>query len=85
MTKADKSDDASAAATSVLQINVQGMTCGGCEQAVKAAVMQIDGVVSCQAFHEEGLAIVTVQEGTADSKIEDAISGVGFQVSPPQG
>jgi copper chaperone len=48
-----------AEATKVCTVKVTGMTCGGCEAAVKMAAKQIDGVKSATASYEKGLAEVT--------------------------
>jgi len=39
----------------VLQLAVNGMTCGGCENAVKRTLMQTNGVEEVTASHAESV------------------------------
>ena len=65
-----------------VQITVTGMTCGGCESAVKRAVGQLAGVESVSASHAANLVDVTfdpdkVNRGTIRERIET----LGYTVS----
>ncbi|GMV21148.1 MAG: cation transporter [Vicinamibacterales bacterium] len=48
-----------AEATKVCTLKVTGMTCSGCEAAVKLAAKQIDGVKAVKASYAKGMAEVT--------------------------
>lgn len=48
-----------AEATKVCTLTVTGMTCSGCEAAVKLAAKQIDGVKDAKASYAKGTAEVT--------------------------
>ena len=48
-----------AEATEVCTLKVTGMTCSGCEAAVKLAAEQIDGVKAAKASYAKGTAEVT--------------------------
>ena len=48
-----------AEATRVCTMKVTGMTCSGCEAAVKLAAKQIDGVKDAKASYAKGTAEVT--------------------------
>lgn len=48
-----------AEATKVCRLKVTGMTCAGCEAAVKLAAKQIDGVKDAKASYAKGTAEVT--------------------------
>ena len=48
-----------AEATKVCTLKVTGMTCSGCEAAVKLAAKQIDGVKDAKASYAKGTAEVT--------------------------
>lgn len=48
-----------AEATKVCTMKVTGMTCSGCEAAVKIAAKQIDGVKDAKASYAKGTAEVT--------------------------
>jgi copper chaperone len=63
-------------------LQVTGMTCGGCENAVTRAVSRLEGVSNVSASHAQNQ--VTVQYDAAKvnrAKIADAISKAGYQVS----
>ena len=44
--------------TRVVTLRVAGMTCGGCEAAVRNAARKIDGVKDVKASYEKGIAEV---------------------------
>nr|WP_284033221.1 heavy-metal-associated domain-containing protein [Halobaculum sp. DT31] len=44
-------------------MRITGMTCGGCEDSVEAALEGVDGVADASADHESGEAVV---DGDAD-------------------
>lgn len=48
-----------ARAEQVCLIKVEGMTCSGCEAAVKMAANRVDGVTDVKASYKEGTAEVT--------------------------
>ena len=61
-------------------IDVEGMTCGGCELAVKRAVGKLEGVDSVKASHEDGRAEVTYDPGKVTiEQIVEAIEKLGYQ------
>jgi copper chaperone len=65
-----------------LQLRVTGMSCGGCENAVKGALMQVDGVEEVTASHVEGMVGVTYDSGkVTPSAIKDRISSLGYEVA----
>ena len=60
--------------------DVEGMTCGGCEVAVKRAVGKLEGVNSVKASHEDGRAEVTYDPGKVTiEQIVEAIEKLGYQ------
>ncbi len=54
--------------------HVTGMTCGGCEAAVRIAVNRLEGITEVKASYEEGKATVTYDATTA--KPEDIIKAI---------
>ena len=63
-------------------IGVEGMTCGGCEQAVERAVGSLDGVEDVDADH--AAARVTVRfdpDAVAPDAIDETIRDAGYQVT----
>ena len=62
-----------------LILNVTGMTCGGCENAVRRAVAQLDGVSNVSASHAENRVVVEHDPARVDrTRIADAITKAGF-------
>jgi copper chaperone CopZ len=78
----DGSDPKPGEATVV--IPVKGMTCGGCESAVKIAVKRLEGIVAVEADHKKGEATVTyVKDKVTVEQIVEAINKTGFKASMP--
>ena len=65
-----------------LELNVTGMTCGGCENAVRRVVSSIDGVASVQASHQANRVTVEYDAAKADrAAIAQAIQNAGYNVT----
>jgi copper chaperone len=65
-----------------LTLTVTGMTCGGCENAVKRAVSSLGGVKNVTASHRENRVTLTYDPSLVDraaiaKRIEDAGYAVG--------
>ena len=75
---ASASDQDSAAVVSVFR--VEGMTCGGCEVAVKRKVGRLEGVERVVASHKEKRAEVTHDPGKVSTeRIIAAIQELGYK------
>jgi copper chaperone len=67
--------------TQTIQLHVTGMTCGGCENAVKRAVGQIDGVEEVTASHTAASVGVRYDgDKVAPDTIRQKIEKLGYQV-----
>ena len=65
-----------------VQLTVTGMTCGGCENAVKRAVRQLAGVEEVTASHTANQVGVTFDENKVNAgMIRDQIASLGYQVA----
>jgi copper chaperone len=63
-------------------LQVTGMTCGGCENAVTRAVSRLEGVSNVSASHAQNQVTVHYDAAKVDrAKIADAIGKAGYQVS----
>ncbi len=72
--------DAAGAETVTKVFDVEGMTCGGCEVAVRRAVGKLNGVDSVKASHKDGKAEVTYDPGKVTiEQIVKAIEKLGYQ------
>lgn len=68
--------------SSVLTLPVEGMTCGGCENAVKRAVGAMPGVEAVSASHADRQVVVTFDPGkTTPADIEGKIDKLGYRIA----
>jgi copper chaperone CopZ len=66
---------------STLTLPVHGMTCGGCENAVKRAVGLLPGVATVAASHREAEVVVTYDPALVTAAaIEAKIDALGYRV-----
>jgi copper chaperone CopZ len=65
-----------------LTLHVTGMTCGGCENAVKRAVAKLPGVAEVSASHQEQRVTVSYDaDQVTPEAIAAKINGLGYHVS----
>lgn len=67
---------------SVIKLNVQGMSCGGCSGKVKKALEAVDGVESADVVLETGVVTVNYQESLSANteQFQNLIEELGFDV-----
>ena len=63
-----------------INIKVKGMVCNGCENRIKNALSQIEGVKKVQANHETGIVSIKTKEDIDLNIIYDKINNLGFEV-----
>jgi len=64
-----------------VNFNIQGMTCTGCEETIKYAVNELDGIVTVTPSYENESAEVKFDNTkTSKEKIEKAINATGYTV-----
>ena len=63
-----------------INLKVNGMVCNGCENRVKNALKNIDGVEEVSANHESGIVTITLKEEIEKSLLEETIENLGFEV-----
>jgi len=62
-------------------LNVEGMTCEGCENAIKAGVENLEGIASVESSFEEGWTKVKYDKSTTSVEdIEAKITDTGYTV-----
>ncbi|MDA0296232.1 MAG: heavy metal-associated domain-containing protein [Planctomycetota bacterium] len=78
-----RESDASAAANrppaQTFVIEVSGMHCGSCAEAITAKVAKIDGVTTCEADWQRGTTTVLARPDTIPT-IQDSIARMGFTI-----
>jgi copper chaperone CopZ len=66
-----------------IQLSVNGMTCGGCENAVKQTLLKTEGVEEVTASHSESLVGVTFDPAkVTPTVLREKIEGLGYDVAP---
>lgn len=71
-------------ATKLVTLDVQGMTCSGCEYNVKSALKKVDGVKEVDASSKNAVAIVRYDPKLAN--VEEMVAAVnqsGYKASAP--
>lgn len=62
-------------------ISVNGMTCEGCENAVKKSIRSLEGIAEVTASHKDSVAIVKYDKTLAtEDAIEKKIADAGYTV-----
>lgn len=61
-------------------INVKGMVCNGCENRVKNALRNINGVENVVADHNTGKVTITSNEDISENVMKEKIEDIGFEV-----
>ena len=61
-------------------IRVKGMVCSGCENRVKNALENIEGIEKVVANHTKGIVTVTSKENISKEVMEEKIEDIGFEV-----
>jgi copper chaperone CopZ len=65
-----------------IRLSVTGMTCGGCENAVKRALMKLKGVREVSASHIESTVVVLRDGGDVSTDaIRKQIETLGYRVT----
>ena len=63
-----------------ISVEVDGMTCGGCETMISDALKKVDGVVEASASHTEKTATVKVKAGSVtEAKVIETITKAGYE------
>ncbi|MFO7934648.1 MAG: cation transporter [Bacteroidales bacterium] len=62
-------------------LEVDGMTCEGCENAIKAGVEDLEGIEAVESSHQEGWTRVRYDRNlTSREQIEEKITETGYTV-----
>jgi copper chaperone len=62
-------------------LNVNGMSCTGCENAIKRVLKQVPGVDEVVASHKDGTVDVTYEADQATpATFKQKVEGLGYQV-----
>ena len=59
---------------------VNGMMCGGCENRVKNAIKNIEGVENVTADHNTGKVVVISNNEVSEEIIKETLEDIGYEV-----
>ena len=59
---------------------VNGMMCGGCENRVKNAIKNIEGVENVTADHNTGKVIILSNNEVSEEIIKETLEDIGYEV-----
>lgn len=63
------------------EVEIEGMTCTGCEDTIETSAKKVDGVGSIEASHVDGKAQIKFIEGKTDiSAVKKVIEASGYKV-----
>ena len=63
-----------------INLKVNGMVCNGCENRVKNALMNIEGVSKVKASYKKSLVTISAKEEVDVKDIENVIKELGYEV-----
>jgi len=67
-------------------LKIVGMSCGGCADSVRNALLKLDGVYDAAVSFETGIASVQLDGKKVDEvKLTEAIVKAGYKVEKPKG
>lgn len=67
-----------------LRIKINGMVCGGCENRVKTALSEINGIESVDADHNTGMVTIKSEKDLDVAQIKEKITDLGFEIIEEQ-
>lgn len=63
----------------IIEFNIEGMVCTGCEETINHSVKKIEGVVQVNTSHKEGISIIEFDKTkTSKNEIKEAIQAKGY-------
>ena len=63
-----------------INLIVNGMVCGGCENRVKNAIKNIEGVENVTADHNTGKVIIISNNEVSEKIIKETLEDIGYEV-----
>lgn len=63
-----------------LKIKINGMVCGGCENRVKTALSEINGIEGVDADHNTGMVTIKSENDLDVNQIKERITDLGYEI-----
>jgi len=65
-----------------IELNVAGITCGGCEKSIRNALLEKNGVSEVSASHETGIVKIDYDDSAIQQDaLKQVIADAGFEVA----
>ena len=65
-----------------INLNVEGITCGGCEKSIRNALLENEGVSEATASHETGVVAIEFDDSKIQAdQLKKAIEDAGFDIA----
>ena len=64
----------------ICTLEIEGMMCPHCEARVKSVIEAVDGVISAEVSHKDGVATLTLEEGADCAAVSLAVEDAGYKV-----
>lgn len=61
-------------------LKVKGMVCNGCENRIKNALENMEGIENVVADYTSGMVTVTANNDVSEDKMKEKIEDIGFEV-----
>lgn len=65
-------------------LKIEGMMCGHCEAHVKKALEALEGVTQANVSHENGTAVLTMNEDISEDVLKQTVADQGYKVTEIQ-
>ena len=63
------------------ELNIVGMTCGGCSGRVTTVLMNTPGVVQAEISHTENKGIIVTDDSISTTQLIEIVKGTGFSAT----
>ena len=61
-------------------LKVEGLSCGGCENRIKNALGEVEGIKTVEADFHTGMVRVLAEEKVTKEEMEETITDIGFEI-----
>lgn len=63
-----------------INLNVEGMVCGGCEKRVENALLSLNGIEKVVANHQNNTVLITASNELNIEEVKEKIEDLGFEI-----
>ncbi len=63
-----------------IDLNVEGMVCGGCEKRVENVLLSLNGIEKVVANHQNNTVLITASNELNIEEVKEKIEDLGFEI-----